>query len=86
MIVLVADHGGYVGLKYVQEVETRKLTAEETISYEDYEEFKSLVNEFTTENYDGLEEVQNDLQIAVGTVGDSTLRWPYDEEDEDEDW
>tara|TARA_R100000935_G_C2824761_1_gene161686 strand:+ start:304 stop:1794 length:1491 start_codon:yes stop_codon:yes gene_type:complete len=32
MIVLVADHGGYVGLKYVQEVETRKLTAEETIS------------------------------------------------------
>jgi len=60
-------------------------TAEETISYEDYEEFKSLVNEFTTENYDGLEEVQNDLQIAVGTVGDSTLRWPYDEEDEDEE-
>ncbi|WP_432410153.1 hypothetical protein [Rasiella sp. SM2506] len=32
MIILVADHGGYVGLQYVQEVETRKINAEETIS------------------------------------------------------
>lgn len=32
MIVLVADHGGYVGLQYVQEVETRKINAMETIS------------------------------------------------------
>jgi len=32
MIILVADHGGYVGLQYVQEVETRKINPEETVS------------------------------------------------------
>ena len=50
MIVLVGDHGGYVGLQYVQEVETRKINAEETIS-----SFNSLLtikwpNEVSAEN------------------------------------
>jgi hypothetical protein len=32
LIIIVADHGGYVGLTYTKEIETRQLTALETVS------------------------------------------------------
>tara|TARA_R100000935_G_scaffold1847_3_gene5584 strand:- start:45319 stop:46776 length:1458 start_codon:yes stop_codon:yes gene_type:complete len=46
MIILVADHGGYVGLQYVQEVETRKINSVETIS-----SFTSMLNIKWPEGY-----------------------------------
>ena len=42
-----------------------------------HEELKTLVEDFATENLAGLEEVQNDLQTAVGNE---------DEDEDDEQW
>ena len=61
-------------------------TEEETVAIEDHEELKNLANDFAGENYDGLEEVQSDLQSAIGHDDDSANQyWSYDEEDEDEE-
>lgn len=63
LIIIAADHGGYVSLNYVKEVENRKLTKEETVSVftaflsirwpnevslEDKIEFDTSVNLFRT--------------------------------------
>ena len=71
MIVLVADHGGYVGLSYVQEVETRKINAEETISA-----FNSLLsirwpNGITPVDIDILSNV-NLFRSMFAVLGDDT--------------
>ena len=59
-------------------------TEEETVALEDHEELKNLANDFATENYDGLEEVQSDLQTAVGSDDDDAV-WGFDDDDEEDD-
>ena len=54
-----------------------------------HEELKTLVEEFATENLAGLEEVQNDLQTAVGNEDDDEddepWAWNTDDDDSDSD-
>ena len=54
-----------------------------------HEELKTLVEDFATENLAGLEEVQNDLQTAVGNEDDDEddepWAWNTDDEDSDSD-
>jgi len=54
-----------------------------------HEELKTLVEEFATENLAGLEEVQNDLQTAVGNEDDDDddepWAWNTDDDDSDSD-
>ena len=57
---------------------------------DDHEELKNLANDFATENQEGLEEVQSDLQTAVG-IDDDDPYYSFDDGDpghfdpEDED-
>ena len=54
-----------------------------------HEELKTLVEDFATENLAGLEEVQNDLQTAVGNEDDDDddepWSWPVADDDSDSD-
>ena len=59
-------------------------TEEETVAFEDHEELKNLAEEFAGENYDGLEEVQTDLQTAVGSDDDNPY-YSFDDDDDDDD-
>jgi len=59
-------------------------TEEETVAFEDHEELKNLAEEFAGENYDGLEEVQSDLQTAVGSDDDNPY-YSFDDDDDDDD-
>ena len=53
---------------------------------DEHEELKNLANDFAGENYDGLEEVQSDLQTEVGS--DDVIidpYWGFDNDDDDDD-
>ncbi len=54
-----------------------------------HEELKTLVEDFATENLAGLEEVQNDLQTAVGNEDDDDddepWSWPVADDDTDDE-
>ena len=53
---------------------------------DEYEELKNLANDFAGENYDGLEEVQSDLQTEVGSHDvDVNPYWGFDDDDDDDD-
>ena len=58
---------------------------------DDHEELKNLANDFATENQEGLEEVQSDLQTAVGIDDDAPYysfddgKFGIDPEDEDDE-
>ena len=52
---------------------------------DEYEELKNLANDFAGENYDGLEEVQSDLQTEVGNDDDDNPYFSFDDDDDDED-
>ena len=58
---------------------------DETVALEDHEELKSLAEDFAGENYDGLEEVQSDLQTAVESDDDEQWNGGWDSDDDDED-
>ena len=52
---------------------------------DEHEELKNLANDFAGENYDGLEEVQSDLQTEVGS--DDVIidpYWGFDNDDDDD--
>ena len=52
---------------------------------DEHEELKNLANDFAGENYDGLEEVQSDLQTEVGSDDvDVDPYWGYDTDDDDD--
>ena len=57
---------------------------DETVALEDHEELKSLAEDFAGENYDGLEEVQSDLQTAVESDDDEQWNGGWDSDDDDE--
>ena len=53
---------------------------------DEHEELKNLANDFAGENYDGLEEVQSDLQTEVGSDDvDVNPYWGFDNDDDDDD-
>ena len=52
---------------------------------DDHEELKNLANDFAGENYDGLEEVQSDLQTEVGNDDDDNPYFSFDDDDNDDD-
>jgi TATA-binding protein-associated factor Taf7 len=53
---------------------------------DEHEELKNLANDFAGENYDGLEEVQSDLQTEVGSHDvDVNPYWGFDDDDDDDD-
>ena len=58
---------------------------DETVALEDHEELKSLAEDFAGENYDGLEEVQSDLQTAVESDDDEQWNGGWDSDDDDDD-
>ena len=52
---------------------------------DEHEELKNLANDFAGENYDGLEEVQSDLQTEVGSDDDLVdPYWAFDNDDDDD--
>ena len=69
---------------------------EASVPAQTHEELKTLVEDFAAENLSGLEEVQSDLQVAVGDEDDNeddedlfaTASWSYgtdaDEDDDDD--
>ena len=68
---------------------------EASVPAQTHEELKTLVEDFAAENLSGLEEVQSDLQVAVGDDADeddedlfATASWSYgtdaDEDDDDD--
>ena len=69
------------------EVSQHILDAEENDRIEcadDHEELKNLADDFAGENYDRLEEVQNELQIEVGSDDvDLDPYWRFDNDDAD---
>ena len=52
---------------------------------DDHEELKNLANDFATENLDGLEEVQSDLQTEVGNDDDDNPYFSFDDDDNDDE-
>ena len=69
-------------------VEQHILDAEENDRIEcadDHEELKNLANDFATENQEGLEEVQSDLQTEVGNDDDDNPYFSFDDDDNDDD-
>ncbi len=52
---------------------------------DDHEELKNLANDFATENQEGLEEVQSDLQTEVGNDDDDNPYFSFDDDDNDDD-
>ena len=66
---------------------------EASVPAQTHEELKTLVEDFAAENLSGLEEVQSDLQVAVGDEDEeddedlfATASWSYGTDtDEDED-
>ena len=52
---------------------------------DDHEELKNLANDFATENLDGLEEVQSDLQTEVGNDDDDNPYFSFDDDNDDDE-
>ena len=52
---------------------------------DDHEELKNLANDFATENQEGLEEVQSDLQTEVGNDDDDNPYFSFDDDDDDDE-
>ena len=52
---------------------------------DDHEELKNLANDFATENQEGLEEVQSDLQTEVGNDDDDNPYFSFDDVDDDDE-
>ncbi len=50
---------------------------------DDHEELKNLANDFATENQEGLEEVQSDLQTEVENDDDDNPYFSFDDDDDD---
>jgi len=52
---------------------------------DEHEELKNLANDFAGENYEGLEEVQSDLQTEVGSDDVNVdPYWGFDDDDDDD--
>ena len=52
---------------------------------DEHEELKNLANDFAGENYDGLEEVQSDLETEVGSDDINVAPYRgYDTDDDDD--
>ena len=52
---------------------------------DDHEELKNLANDFATENQEGLEEVQSDLQTEIGNDDDDNPYFSFDDDDDADD-
>ena len=52
---------------------------------DDHEELKNLANDFATENQEGLEEVQSDLQTEVGNDDDDNPYFSFDDDNDDDE-
>ena len=52
---------------------------------DDHEELKNLANDFATENQEGLEEVQSDLQTEVENDDDDNSYFSFDDDDGEDD-
>jgi len=52
---------------------------------DDHEELKNLANDFATENQEGLEEVQSDLQTEVENDDDDNPYFSFDDDDGEDD-